>query len=619
MEHILSGDPYGMNWFRDDYTYAGTLTPEGMEASVTHEKQGDVLKTKVVFKNVTDKPIFTSKTTVGIRFPLEDRYEGSEICLKRRCHAHIFCGENISYISALRMGGEAPHLGMLLTEGSLAGYSVERNLKKSSNDRGCFILHPSPMELLPGEESVLSWVIFPHEGKEDFYEKAASFGKFLRAEASAYVLYQGESCHITVKANFNIKKLTVAGETAAENLEIGEIAEILFKAGETGEKAVEIRADDVLTHVTLIVKAPLEELSGKRCRFIAEKQQYEGRDPDLRGAYLTYDNEEEHLFYAALNDYNAGRERVGMGVLLIRWLQTHRDQKVRESLDRYTDFILRELVDKETGLVTNDYKLDDSYKRLYNAPWFATYFTELYELTSEKENLVIASNIVRRFYRDGGERFYPLELPIMALCDALKKEGMEALLAEMKALFILHADRLMEIGKNYPPSEVNYEQSIVAPACNILLQTAFVTGEEKYLLAGREQLGILELFSGLQPDAHLYFTGIRHWDGFWFGKKKCFGDTFPHYWSALSGNCYALYGLLTKDAEYIHKAAASLRGVLPLFMEDGRASCACLYPLSINGQEGSFYDPYANDQDWGLYMNLRFRDAEKAGLFKDIR
>lgn len=238
MEYILSGDPYGMNWFRDDYTYAGTLTPEGMEASVTHEKQGDVLKTKVVFKNVTDKPIFTSKTTVGIRFPLEDRYEGSEICLKRRCHAHIFCGENISYISALRMGGEAPHLGMLLTEGSLAGYSVERNLKKSSNDRGCFILHLSPMELLPGEESVLSWVIFPHEGKEDFYEKAASFGKFLRAEASSYVLYQGESCHITVKANFNIKKLTVAGETVAENLGKGEKRRSFSKPGRPGRRSL---------------------------------------------------------------------------------------------------------------------------------------------------------------------------------------------------------------------------------------------------------------------------------------------------------------------------------------------------------------------------------------------
>ncbi len=30
-----------------------------------------------------------------------------------------------------------------------------------------------------------------------------------------------------------------------------------------------------------------------------------------------------------------------------------------------------------------------------------------------------------------------------------------------------------------------------------------------------------------------------------------------------------------------------------------------VYPMSVNGREGSFYDPWANDQDWGLYFNLK--------------
>lgn len=98
---------------------------------------------------------------------------------------------------------------------------------------------------------------------------------------------------------------------------------------------------------------------------------------------------------------------------------------------------------------------------------------------------------------------------------------------------------------HYPPFEVNYEQSIVAPAANILLQLYLLTREEKYLEDGKKQLQILELFNGHQPDYHLYETAIRHWDGYWFGKNRMYGDTFPHYWSGLTGNCFALMYVIT--------------------------------------------------------------------------
>ena len=41
-----------------------------------------------------------------------------------------------------------------------------------------------------------------------------------------------------------------------------------------------------------------------------------------------------------------------------------------------------------------------------------------------------------------------------------------------------------------------------------------------------------------------------------------------------------------------------------LFFEDGKASCAYLYPYKIDGVKGQFYDPYANDQDWALVYYL---------------
>ena len=73
------------------------------------------------------------------------------------------------FVTGIQLGGEAPHLGMVLTKGSLAGYSIQRNLLSQSNDRGCFLLHPDAMELAAGETVTLEWIIFRHEGKTDFF------------------------------------------------------------------------------------------------------------------------------------------------------------------------------------------------------------------------------------------------------------------------------------------------------------------------------------------------------------------------------------------------------------------------------------------------------------------
>mgnify|MGYP004526574347 FL=1 len=115
---------------------------------------------------------------------------------------------------------------------------------------------------------------------------------------------------------------------------------------------------------------------------------------------------------------------------------------------------------------------------------------------------------------------------------------------------------------------------------------------------------MLDLFNGQQPDYHLYEVAIRHWDGYWFGKTRLYGDTFPHYWSAETGRVFRRYARLTGDQKFAKKAEDSLRGVLSMFFEDGTATCAYLFPYSVNGQRGQFADAYANDQDWGLCSNL---------------
>ena len=604
-EIVFSKDPKQMNWLREDFPYAEVKCPPEFSVEVQNEKDGDVLTTKVVISYNGAHPYFTNAGSIAISFPLQDRYADSVTCRDYRCHAHIFCGENTSYIMALRMGGAAPHLGMVLTKGSLSAYSIERDLKLQSNDRGCFWLHPSAQEFAPGDTMKLEWKVFPHRGREDFREKLRAFPRVILVDAEQYVIYPGETSKVTIEPTFPAEKVTING-ASLEKTENG-VYEYLFENEKTGEYVLSICADEVKTTCRLLVQERPETLAAKRCAFIVDHQQYHGKIKELQGAYLPYDNEEKILVCTPENDFNAGRERTGMGVLIARALQQNllKDrEKAEQSLREYHAFYLRELVNASTGLVCNCSGKDNSYFRLYNYPWAVTFFLECWKLWGEKEDLKTAVHITEKFYEQDGFRFYPIEMPIVMLCQELKKAGEQEDLKTVKDLFRCHADQLIEIGTAYPASEVNYEQSIVQPAAEVILQVYEVTGEEKYLRGAEQQIAVLELFDGQQPDYHLHETAIRHWDGYWFGKRRVFGDTFPHYWSAENGRTFKRYARLTEDKEYNIRGEHSLRGVLSMFFEDGTATCAYLYPYSVNGQKTDFADPYANDQDWGLCMNL---------------
>lgn len=172
---------------------------------------------------------------------------------------------------ALRMGGEAPHLGIVLTEGSLSDYSVDRDVKKRSNDRGCFMLHPSPMEFAPGEEKRICWTIFPHEGKEDFFKCVEKLTRFVKVDADRYVLFKAETCRIKIAPSFDAVSVKVNGKEAAND---GEGYYLFVDADDYGEKKLDICVDGIHTWCRLFVHEKPETLAARRCKFIAEKQQY---------------------------------------------------------------------------------------------------------------------------------------------------------------------------------------------------------------------------------------------------------------------------------------------------------------------------------------------------------
>lgn len=92
------------------------------------------------------------------------------------------------------------------------------------------------------------------------------------------------------------------------------------------------------------------------------------------------------------------------------------------------------------------------------------------------------------------------------------------------------------------------------------------------------------------------------------------GDTFPHYWSTLNAIALLHYGKGLKNdtqgeaASALKAANGIIRNNLALFEANGRASCAYIYPTSVNGRAGNYKDPYANDQDWVLAHLLQIEE-----------
>ncbi|MFV0504815.1 MAG: hypothetical protein ACK5LT_12755 [Lachnospirales bacterium] len=512
------------------------------------------------------------------------------------------------------MSGKAPHLCLILNKGSLYGYSIKRDLTKQSNDRGSFILHPEKRHLKPGEKFIISWDLIWFESSNEFTEILTSYSNSISVKMSSIISFKGEINKITVeqKDDFLEKNIRIYKNKKEVTYSINKNKLYIYDTSvEIGEQIWEFlynnKGRQFRSFAKSLVISSVEELSAKRCNFIVNNQQYIDEKNYLHGAYLPYDNEENSIYYSNEKpDHNAARERLGMGVLIAKYLQKYKNKYMSESLERYTKFIYREVYTKETGEVFNDANRNSDQHRLYNYPWIAIFFMERFHLYGLKEDLKQVYQVIKKYYVEGGYKFYAIDIPMEESYNLSTKNDMNDMANELKDYYIIHANKILDNGLLYPVHEVKYEQSIVAPAVSMLFQVYLITKNEKYLEEGKKQLEVLELFNGEQPDYHMYEVAIRHWDGYWFGKRRLYGDTFPHYWSSLTGNAYYLYYRITKDEEYKIKAENSLRGSLSMFFEDGRATCAYIYPETVNGIKGNFADPCANDQDWGLYYFCKY-------------
>lgn len=386
----------------------------------------------------------------------------------------------------------------------------------------------------------------------------------------------------------------------------GRKIKVTYKPVRSGEHVFRICADDVNTYTEFFVAEPFEKLLKKRLAFIVDRQQYHRRNSHLDGAYLIYDNKEKHcIFEYQVWDHNASRERIGMALLIARYLQTHFDVALEKSLEQYLAFLKREMFDEATGKVFGNVGKDEMQVRLYNAPWVAMLYTEVFFLKRDKTYLSYVKKILKNYYEGGGERFYPNGMDMYSIVQAFREAGLQEELAEVMSWFQKHVDNMVSNGIKYPKHEVNYEQTIVSPAAAYTCQMYRLTGEERYKASAGEHVSILKRFSGKQPSFHLKEIPIRYWDDFWFGKSRMYGDTFPHYWSCLSARAFYEYFSITGERAYYEQAEECMRNCLCLFNSKGEGSCAYIYPYMVDGVRGMFYDEWANDQDFALYFSWK--------------
>lgn len=577
-------------WEKPTAVKGATVTYKagGIEVTVSRRTVGGDMEESYTFRNTLPRAV--QLTGIGINTPYNDNYPDATTCMTRRCHTHIWAEGAAAWVYATRMGGSGTALGLAVTEGELRGYDIrERGRKKdNSNFRGVISLAPNDMTLAAGQSRTVVWRVFACRGWDDFKARLVKLGS-VWVTAPKYVFEQGE-------------KATVAFQTAHGTKQLHPSTAKLGSEWVTYNYA---KGKQAKAQILVIPK--VETLLKRRAEFIVAHQQMRVANDNRRGAYMVYDNEGDSIYLNDTKNCNPvdrdeGRERVGMGVFLARMQQRYPQLGLQGSLTDYARFVRR--------LQTNDYTTysntrHEGWNRNYNYSWVATFYFEMYRVSGERRYLLDAYHTLRALFRQFCHGFYAIDIPTFGV-ELLRREGFtreaDTLLADLRQV----ADAYAATGLRYPKSEVNYEQAIVAPSAIHLLRMYLLTHEARYREAAERLMPALEAFGGRQPSFHLHDIALRHWDGYWFGKREMWGDTMPHYWSTLTAEAFALYAEATGKRQYADRARSILLSNLCLFTPDGRGSCAYIYPRTVDGQHGELYDPYANDQDWALceYLSM---------------
>ncbi|MFE7503902.1 hypothetical protein [Promicromonospora sp. NPDC057488] len=554
--------------------------------------------------NAGDAPL--QVTSLALNVPVRDLYDDAAGALARSCHAHLFTGGSWAWVLAEPMSGTPPLLGTVVTEGALWAYSVEsRNKDISSNSRGHLLVHPTDharnpgafggqpvIDLGPGEGYTLAWRTGWYDSRDEFLAATA--------------------------APASIPALTAGG--ALPTIDVAPGARVIESPDVVGERGVghgvrhiELERDGRRSRTAVAALSPVRELVEARVRRILDEHRPTERAGTGRFALVPVDTRTGlRQTRNAWSDWADGAERIGMAVLLQQarlrgW--GDRDE-LDEALAGYATFVREHLV-RSDGSVRRGSGHDDGTLRLYNTPWVAHFFATQHALYEAHADLEQAARLLEASYELGVADHLSIGHPevIVAVASALDGVGESDRADALRKALVEHAHGFARRGAGLPSHEVAYEQSMVAPLVS-LLATAYELAPDPVLLTAlRTSLRWLRAFGGPQPHVRLRDIGIRHWDGYWFGLDRQWGDTFPHYWSVLSAIALRQLPAALRDDENQAAAAAIFAANLVDFTPDGGATSAFIMPSCVDGRPAHGPDPLANDQDWALALLLRTEGA----------
>lgn len=607
-----------------------TFDSKGLSLKIERTLSESGYSEKYTFKNVSAADYFVSQETFGIQFSFAGIFTRSEPINKqvyKNCVAHVWCGYNSCWICGKKLDGSGQKLFVRMTEGDISDYSIKRDLSRThiaADYRGDILLNPTFFIL--GQEEEKTFVFeysFSNEKLEDILKEQQDF---INTYAETYTGFVGEKIKMTAEYSSGIKdaKVLLGEEEIPVDKQDNKI--VWYAKGDSvGEQSFHVYINDKHTFIRVNFIEDLDTILKKRAYYIAENQQFLKEGSLLDGAYMVYDGVEKRTFFSeSFSDHNASRERIAMGIIVLRQLQKKPDEFLMNSIKKHLEFIEREIFDISDGTTYSSVHRHYS-ARIYNYPWFATYYKEWYLLTKDTKYLKRAALALLKFYEvsnanGDGQMAEPCDIITL-----LEKENMTDFAGKIREGLLISADKFVEAGANALASECTYVQENPNNRCVYTAQAYYLTGDKKYLDAATFQKNISEAFYGCQPDFHLNAIAVRHWDRFWFGKRKEYGDLFPHYWSALMGWMYGWY-MKASGEDCRHLMEEVLKNNLCVYRTDGFAHNNYLYPYKITNYhsdrsrinemlpEGSFYgksyDEWSNDQDWALYIADYFMNRQ---------
>lgn len=578
----------------------------GVRLEVDRAVVGDAFVETHTFTNASGGPLRIEG--LGVQTPFHDAYADAATSLASAVHAHLFTGGTWAWALAEPMAGTGRRLGLIVREGGLHAYSVEsRNQNTFSNARGHLVLQVTDRARNPdafgGQPAIhldagasyrLVWELAWYDDRESFLAATAAPGELSEVRAPL-----GTALTLLTEQEVEAPTLRVEPVPGGRRLTASEPGVHPIRLSGGGRTAVQFCPT-------------LPEAVAARARYMLAHQRPVERGGLLAGALVPVDTRTGlHPDDDNWSDWSDGSERTCMPLLLqvgrrLGWL----DASVDPALEAWTAFARAHLLDEAfTARRGSNHRGEP---RLYDSPWLARFFLERHRATGDAEHLRVATAIIERVFALGVERF--LAIGLAEVCQDLAARwddlGEPARAASLRASILASADHFERAGTSLPAHEVNYEQSIAAPLVNLFITAYELTGEPRYAAAVDTTLPWLLSFGGPQPHARLRDVGIRHWDGYWFGLHRQWGDVFPHHWSALTANALARLprDLRPADTDPDAVALGILRANLANVRVDGSATCAFVFPSAVDQMPAHREDPLANDQDWPLVLWMLLLD-----------